>query len=139
SANGEVTKAERQSVLTDLIANTALGARADEERIPRVDVKREFDLLRSQSANVKIWSAALQGSRLNERLVSQILWANLRSRQWISKRVAHDVDVTEDECRRFYESHLQNFFVPERLRVSHLFLAAPPDIPSEIVEAQRTA
>src|SRR5437660_2659854 len=71
SANGEVTKAEGQSVLTDLIANTALGARADEERIPRVDVKREFDLLRSQSANVKIWSAALQGSRLNERLMSQ--------------------------------------------------------------------
>ena len=139
SANGEVTKAERQSALTDLIANTALGARADEERIPRADVKRELDLLRSQFTNVKIWSSALQGSRLNEPLVSQILWANLRSRQWMSKRIGHDVDVTEDECRRFYESHPQDFFLPERLRVSHLFLAAPPETAPEIVETKRTA
>ena len=139
SANGKVTKAERQSALTDLIANTALGARADEERIPRADVKRELDLLRSQFTNVKIWSSALQGSRLNEPLVSQILWANLRSRQWMSKRIGHDVDVTEDECRRFYESQRQDFFVPERLRVSHLFLAAPPETAPEIVETKRTA
>ena len=139
SANGEGTKAERQSALTDLIANTALGARADEERIPRADVKHELDLLRSQFTNVKIWSSALQGSRLNEPLVSQILWANLRSRQWMSKRIGHDVDVTEDECRRFYESHPQDFFLPERLRVSHLFLAAPPETAPEIVETKRTA
>ena len=139
SANGKVTKAERQSALTDLIANTALGARADEERIPRADVKRELDLLRSQFTNVKIWSSALPGSRLNEPLVSQILWANLRSRQWMSKRIGHDIDLTEDECRRFYESHPQDFFLPERLRVSHLFLAATPETAPEIVETKRTA
>ena len=102
-------------------------------------MKRELDLLRSQFTNVKIWSSALQGSRLNEPLVSQILWANLRSRQWMSKRIGHDVDVTEDECRRFYESQPQDFFVPERLRVSHLFLAAPPETAPEIVETKRTA
>jgi parvulin-like peptidyl-prolyl isomerase len=139
SANGEVAKAERQSALTDLIANAALGARANEEKIPRTDVKRELGLLRWQFANVKIWSAALQSSRLNEHLVSQILWANLRSRQCISKRIAHDVDVAEDECRRFYDSHPEKFFVSERLRVSHLFLAAPPETPPEIVESKRIA
>jgi parvulin-like peptidyl-prolyl isomerase len=47
--------------------------------------------------------------------------------------------VTEAECRAFYESHPANFFVPERLHVSHLFLAAPPETAPEIVEAKRTA
>ena len=44
SANGEVTKAERQSALTDLIANAALVSRAKEETIPRADVKQELNL-----------------------------------------------------------------------------------------------
>src|SRR5213082_1699784 len=61
------------------------------------------------------------------------------SRQWISKRILPELDVTEGECRRFYGSHLENFFVPERLRVSHLFLAVPPETAPEIVEAKHAA
>jgi parvulin-like peptidyl-prolyl isomerase len=63
----------------------------------------------------------------------------LRARQWISKRIASQIDATEDECRRFYESNPGNFFVPERLRVSHLFLAAPPETVPEIVAGKQAA
>jgi parvulin-like peptidyl-prolyl isomerase len=63
----------------------------------------------------------------------------LASRRWISNQISRQIDVSEDECRRFYESHPENFFVPERLRVSHLFLAAPPETVPGIVEAKRTA
>ncbi len=47
--------------------------------------------------------------------------------------------MTEAESRGFYQSHLGNFFVPERIHASHLFLAAPPETAPEIVEAKRTA
>ena len=139
SANGEVTKAERQSALTDLIANATLVARANEETIPRADVKQELNLLRSQFRDDKTWGQALHESSLLTSLLWRVLGNDLRSRQWMSKRIGHDVDVTEDECRRFYESQRQDFFVPERLRVSHLFLAAPPETAPEIVETKRTA
>ena len=137
--HSEGTNAERQSALTDLIANAALQSRAELERISRADVKRELNLLRSQFRDGKTWGQALHESGLLTLSLWLTLKKDLGSRQWISDRIARQIDVTEDECRRFYESHPENFFVPERLRVSHLFLAAPPEAAPEIVEAKRTA
>lgn len=139
TADGEDTKAERQSALTDLIANVALQSRAGRERVPRANVKRQLSLLRSQFRDDKTWGQALHESGLLTPLLWRRLGSDLRSRQWISKQIAHELDVTDDECRRFYNSHPENFFVPERLRVSHLFLAAPPETAPEIVEGKRTA
>ncbi|HXP34466.1 MAG TPA: peptidyl-prolyl cis-trans isomerase [Chthoniobacterales bacterium] len=137
--HSEGISAEGQSALTNLIANAALQSRAEGERISRADVKRELNLLRSQFRDDKTWGQALHESGL----FTLSLWLTLRndlgSRQWILDRIGRQIDVTEDECRRFYESHPENFFVPERLRVSHLFLAAPAETALEIVEAKRTA
>lgn len=135
----EGTGVERQSALTDLIANAALLARADRERIPQADVKRELNLLRSQFRDDKTWRQALTQRGFLTLSLWRTLRNDLRARQWISKRIAPELDVTEAECRGFYDSHPENFFVPERLRVSHLFLAAPPETAPEIVEAKRTA
>src|SRR5207237_9882287 len=87
----------------------------------------------------KTWRLALNASDLSESSLWRMLRNDFGSRQWISKRIPPELDVTEDECWRFYGSHLENFFVPERLRVSHLFLAAPPETAPEIVEAKHTA
>jgi len=137
--HGKQTNVERQSALSDLIANAALQSRAERERITRADVEHELNILRSQSRDGKTWGHASHESDL----LTWSLWVTLRnklaSRQWISNRIARQMDVTEEECRRFYESHPENFFVPERIRVSHLFLAAPPETAPEIVEAKRTA
>ena len=135
----EETNVERQSALTDLIANVALRSRAGGERVPQAEVKRELGLLRSQFRDDKTWGEALHESGLLTPLLWRTLKNDLRSRQWISKQIGNESDVTEDECRRFYDSHPENFFLPERLRVSHLFLAAPPETPPENVEAKRSA
>jgi len=134
----EATRVERKSALTDLIANAALLARADRERIPQADVNRELSLLRSQFRDDKTWRQALSQNGFTLSLW-RTLRNDVRARQWISKRIAPELDVTEAECRGFYDSHPENFFVPERLRVSHLFLAAPPETAPEIIEAKRTA
>jgi peptidyl-prolyl cis-trans isomerase C len=136
----EETKIERQSALTDLITNIAVQSRASWEKIPQTEMKHQFNLLRSQFRDDKAWKLALNASDLSESSLWRMLRNDLRSRQWISKRIAHsELDVAEDERRRFYDSHLENFFVPEQHRVSHLFLAAPPETAPEIVEGKRTA
>ncbi|MEY2601757.1 MAG: hypothetical protein QOJ36_1076 [Verrucomicrobiota bacterium] len=135
----EGTNIERQSALMDLIAKAALVMGSDSERIPRADVNRQLDLLRSQFRDDKTWGQALHESGFVTPSLWRTLGNDLRARQWISKRVAPELEVTEAECRAFYESHPANFFVPERLHVSHLFLAAPPETAPEIVEAKRTA
>jgi len=135
----EGTKIERQSALTDLITNIAVQSRATWEIIPRTEMTHELNLLRSQFRDDKTWRLALNGSDLSESSLWRMLRNDLRSRQWISKQIGHQLEITDDECRRFYDSHSANFFVPERLRVSHLFLAAPPETALEIVEGKRTA
>jgi parvulin-like peptidyl-prolyl isomerase len=135
----EETNVERQSALTDLIANVALRSRAGGERVPRAKVKRELGLLRSQFRDDKTWGQAMHESGLLTPLLWRTLRSDLRSRQRISKQIGNENDVTEDECRHSYDSHPENFFAPERLRVSHLFLAAPPETPPEDVEAKRSA
>ncbi|HWY40717.1 MAG TPA: peptidylprolyl isomerase [Chthoniobacterales bacterium] len=47
--------------------------------------------------------------------------------------------MTDNECRQFYGAHLEQFFLPERRNVSHLFLAAPPETPPDVVETKRAA
>ena len=37
----------------------------------------------------------------------------------------------------FYDTHPQNFMQPARFRASHLFLAAPPETPSDVVETKQ--
>ncbi len=135
----EGTSVERQSALTDLIANAALRSCAERERIPRGDVKREFNLLRSQFRDDKMWRQVLHESGFITPSLWRALGNDLRARQWVSKQIAPELEVTEVDCRGFYDSHPENFFVPERLRVSHLFLAAPPESAPEMVEAKRTA
>jgi parvulin-like peptidyl-prolyl isomerase len=63
----------------------------------------------------------------------------LRARQWISTRIAPGLAVTDAESRGYYESHPENFFVPERHHLSHLFLAAPPETAPEIIERKQIA
>jgi hypothetical protein len=133
------TSVERQSAVTDLIVNVTLQSRAGREKIPRADLKRELNLLRAQFRDDKTWRQALRQSGFFMSSLWRKLRNDLRARQWISNRIARQIDVTEDECRRFYESNPASFFVPERLRVSHLFLAAPPETATEIVEAKRTS
>jgi parvulin-like peptidyl-prolyl isomerase len=137
--HNQTTNTERQSALTDLIASAAVLARVDREAVPRAGVKRELNLLRLQFRDDKTWTQALHQSGFLAPSLWRVLRDDLGARQWLSKQVAQELEVTEAECRAFYDSHLESFFVPERLRVSHLFLAAPPETVPDSVEAKRTS
>ena len=62
---------------------------------------------------------------------------NLRAREWIEQQMISQSDATEDECRNFYDTRPQNFMQRARFRASHLFLAAPPETPPEVVESKQ--
>src|SRR5256886_399371 len=135
----EGTSVDRQAARAAWMGKGARRGNVDREGIPRADVKREINLLRSQFRDDKTWRQALGQSGFLTFSLWQTLRNDLRARQWVSKRIAPELEVSESECRGFYDSHPENFFVPERLRVSHLFLAAPPETAPEIVETKRTA
>jgi foldase protein PrsA len=129
----------REAALSKLVTSGAAQARASSAKILLSDVTQQFHLLRFQFADEKAWSAALNRSDLSLVSVMQMLIGDLRTLEWVSKSIARDLNVTEDECRRFYDSYRESFFLPARLRVSHLFLAAPPETAPKIVEAKKSA
>jgi len=129
---------EQRATLNKLVANSAIQSHTSSGKIAAADLRHNIDLLRSQFPSEKAWQQSLVASGFSSSSLSEKLKENLGARQWIAKRVAPDLVVAEEECRRFYDSHSENFFVPEQVRVVHLFLAAPPEDPPEIVEAKRT-
>jgi len=129
---------EQRAALNKLIVNSAIRSHSSSEKIAAADLRHNIDLLRSQFPSEKVWRQSLVTSSFSSSSLSEKLRENLGARQWIAKRIARDLVVTEEECRRFYDSRSENFFVPEQVRVAHLFLAAPPETPPEIVDTKRT-
>jgi hypothetical protein len=139
AATEEETAGERGPALNEMVANVATAMRASKETTSGAEVKRELGLLRSQFPDERTWSAGLSRSGLSMFSVAQMLKSDLRMRRWISQRLAPELEVNEDECYQFYDSHLQSFFLPLRFRASHIFLAAPPETPTDAVEAKKIA
>ena len=135
----QVTDAEGEAALTTLIANVAAEAQATYESIPRSEQSAESNALRFQFPDDKIWRSVVRKNGLSPASMSRMIGNNLKVREWIEKQIAPQLSVTTDECRQFYNSHHDQFFLPERRSVSHLFLAAPPETPPDIVETKRTA
>ena len=130
---------EREGVFTtrDLVARESLRRRTQNEPVDPAKLDRELSLLRAQFGDDQAFLEEARSSgfsipSLRERIADQ-----LRSLHWLENQIATQTMVTEKECRDFYEAHRAAFAQPVRFRASHLFLAAPADTPSEIVESKR--
>jgi len=130
---------EKPLFLRHLIATATSGSFAARERISNDKIERAATLLRCQFRDDKTWKAALRSSCLSARLLRRIIADNLRTQQWISRQIHSRLDITDEECRSFYDRHRENFLQPVRLRASHLFLAAPPETQADVVGAKRVA
>jgi len=128
---------DEQQVLTRLISDSAVRCLAADEKISKVEVDGELKLLREQFRDEKTWRAALRASGLSVRSLRWNIVENLRAREWIEQQMISQSDATEDECRNFYDTRPQNFMQRARFRASHLFLAAPPETPAEVVESKQ--
>lgn len=130
---------ETEEILSasDLVARENLRRLAQNEPADSARLERELSLLRAQFGDEQAFleqarSNVFSMPSLRERIADQ-----LRSLQWLEKQVNTTAKAaTEKECRDFYEAHRTAFAQPVRFRASHVFLAAPADTPSEIVEAK---
>jgi foldase protein PrsA len=135
----DAAEIERRTAANNLIANIAAERRASGDRIPHARIKHEVALLRSQFPSTKTWLQSLNASGFSNWSLWWMVRSDLRARDWILKQTTSELEVTEAECRAFYESHIPDFFFPERIHASHLFLAAPPKTAPETAQAKQSA
>ncbi len=130
---------QQNAALNELIAQVAAKSSARRAGLPGAELVAQRNLLRFQFAGEKGWKTALRQSGLSPMSVTGIIKDNLKTRRWIASRIASGLSVTDEECGQFYRSHLEQFVLPERRNAGHLFLAAPPETPADVVEAKRAA
>jgi parvulin-like peptidyl-prolyl isomerase len=128
---------DKQLALTRLISNSVARSLAAYEEISKAKIPSELNLFCRQFRDAKAWRTALRASGFSIRSLRQRIADDLRAGQWVDRQITSHVSVTEDECRAFYEMLPESFLLPARFRASHLFLAAPPETPPEVVDAKQ--
>ena len=128
----------RESVFSQLANEAIVEEFATKERIAASIIERELGLLQSQFRDRHTFLTALKANDLSENKLRKMISQNLRGRLWLEQRVKREPHGTTEEARHLYEAHPENYLQPVRLRATHLFLAAPPETPPEIVELKKT-
>jgi parvulin-like peptidyl-prolyl isomerase len=129
----------KEQVLSSLATNAVAQDMAANEKISANEIDRELKLLRFQFRDQNTWASALRSNHLSEHRLRGLIADELKARRWILRRLTPELEVTTEECRQFYETHPEAYAQPVRLRVSHLFLAAPTETPPEIVDTKKQA
>jgi parvulin-like peptidyl-prolyl isomerase len=118
-----------------ILENLQRAARKEPLDAARVD--GELSLLQAQFGDEKIFLREADANGLSLASLRERIADQLRSLQWLEKRIRSEPAATDRECRNFYETHRALFAQPVRFRASHVFLAAPPETAPEIVESKR--
>ena len=135
---GPLSAEEESAVLRALIANRVVLSQSEGQPIRPAAIQREFAAIHGQILPEQSWRMALQRNKLSAPVLEAAVAGNLRALAWLEGQIAGRVQVGEDECLRYYQAHCNHFCQPPRLRVSHLFLAAPPGTPGDITEQKRS-
>jgi parvulin-like peptidyl-prolyl isomerase len=133
----KIRQEQKRVALQRLIEQARVTTAASDQAIPSGALGREMDLLRDQFRDQKTWETVLRNAATSLWALRRAVAENLRDRAWIEKRIASQIQPSNDECRHYFEEHGAEFQIPSRLRASHLFLAAPEGYPAEVVEAKR--
>ena len=130
---------DREGVFTtrDLVARESLRRRTQNEPVDPAKVDGELALLRAHFGDDQAFHEQARSSGFSIPFLRERIADQLRSLPWLENQIATQTTVTEKECRDFYEAHRAGFAQPVRFRASHLFLAAPAETPSEVVESKR--
>ncbi len=137
SQDQPLAREEIRNASDRLAVNAAIRASSRNESVAASSVSKECDLLRSQFENERAFTERMRTCGFSRESLSTTVADNLKARQWIEKQIASQIAASEEECREFYHTHRDAFASPQRFRASHLFLAAPPETPEEVVESKR--
>ena len=128
---------QKRALLERLIEEEKLSAAASRQSIGESAINREWDLLRWQFVDEKTWTTVLRNAAVSSRALRSEVATNLREAAWLDAQIARALAPNDNDCRRYYDAHRAAFWEPARFRARHLFLAAPEDYPSDLIEAKR--
>ena len=125
--------------VSDLVVAENLDRVSSEEKIDPARLDHELSFYRAEFGDETAFTHALRTSGLSLASLREKIAGRLRALQWLEKQIAAGPVVSDQECRKFYDTHVDLFQQPARFRVSHIFLAAHSETPPEDVAAKAKA
>lgn len=119
-----------------LIAETFLQGQASAKT---AGTEHLMAMLRAQFADDTQMRKALLASGISRGRLRRMLNEMVAGEHWIEKRIAAASASSAREERSYFEGHQEEFQLPARLRVRHIFFAAPALSSPEIVAAKKKA
>lgn len=114
----------KRQVLDELIARELLLQESVRKGIAVADdeVDGQMRKLRAQFASGRDYGAALESLSTDEEGIRRQIARGMAVQRYIDREFASSVTVSEEEVRRYYDNHREEFTEPRRVRVSHILL-----------------
>jgi foldase protein PrsA len=119
------------------IADEVLQVSAAHERVKKDELERALFDVRGQFDGDRKFAAALRANGIWRWQVREMIGDVFRGEEWLEERIAPQIRVSSDEAHGYFDQHQPDFIQPARLRVRHIFLAAPQG--SDVIEIKREA
>jgi hypothetical protein len=122
----------------ELIADQVLQISAAQERLKKDELERALFAVRGQFDGARKFTAALKANGIWRWQLREMIGHVFRGEDWIEDRLARTLALpSTDETRLYFDQHQTDFVQPVRLRVRHIFLAAPEG--TDVIETKRAA
>ncbi|MEP7072309.1 MAG: peptidylprolyl isomerase [Verrucomicrobiota bacterium] len=122
----------------EFVATTRLREDGGGETSP-AEVERISRALRGQFADEKQYRASLRSGSLTSEGLRAAISETLAGEQALEQQITNAASVSPAEVARYYSQHSEDFVLPLRLHLRHIFLAAPAGSAAEIVQAKEEA
>ena len=125
---------DKMALLDEVIAREAL--RMVSGKLDDSAVAGEVADLEHQFADKRQFRAALSRSGISRSQLGRLLAETIGGERSIEKQIAPRLPVSDAEVQQYFEEHEAQFTQPLRIRVRHIFLAAPEGSAPEVTEAK---
>lgn len=124
----------KRFALSKLVAATTARELAKNVETASARIDHAADLVRDQFRDARTWSSALVSNHLTPGVLRSEIAAGMGAESWLEHEFKTEAQSGSDESHGYFNAHPECFVLPERLRASHLFLAAPTETPAPIIE-----
>ncbi len=118
----------RQKMLNSLIEQELLSqeTRARGIKIDPADVDKEFERFKGQFESENEYSQKMKEINYTEETLRAQIEKGLAIRKLIDQQVVSGISVSEGKIKSYYDSHPDEFKLPEQVRASHILIKVDP-------------
>ena len=126
---GSIPESQRSEIksnlLNHLIINQILTQKAtpEDKTETKKKVDEAIDTARAHSTSAEAFEAQIKATGMTVEQVRSRAYEEQLCRRVLTREVTNGVSISDEEAKKFYDSHATNFDVPEQVRVAHVLIS----------------